>query len=252
MRFICRIEMVKKIKYFLWKILKSPERNWVGWSTLLTDFKSRIFSLFYFSKNQPISICVGVKNRSNNLVHVLIQSLNQAQSKDSITLCVLDCGSDDVPDLLNEIQNHWKGKLIYKKIEQAFERSKVYNQAVNLSLNELVFICDADIQLPSDLVKKVNQYTNTLTAWFPILWWMNEDRISGKFFSASTGMLATTKSNFIKTGGYDESIKEWGKEDWLLYFEFYKKGISCKRTFESNMIHHYHPTLKPKDFKPLF
>ncbi len=244
--------MIKKIKYFLWKLFKSPERKWVGWSTLFTDFRSQLYSVFFMPKSKPITVCVGVKNRSNYLLQVLIHSLNQVHDKNNVALCVLDCGSNDVVDLHNEIKQKWDGNLIYHLHEQNFERSKVYNQLVNLSLNELVFICDADIQLPKDIVKKVNKYTNRFTSWFPILWWMNEDNVTGKFFSASTGMLATIKSNFIKTGGYDESIKEWGKEDWLLYFEFYKSRISCRRTFEKEMIHHYHPSLQPKDFKPLF
>ncbi|MEZ4804055.1 MAG: galactosyltransferase-related protein [Bacteroidia bacterium] len=65
-------------------------------------------------------------------------------------------------------------------------------------------------------------------------------------------MMACKKAQFFKVGAYDEKIKKWGKEDWLLFFEFYKHGFGCIRSREPEFIHHYHKSLKPDDFVPLF
>lgn len=240
------------IKQYLWRVFKSPERKMVGLNTLFTDIVGKQYFLFNFKKKHPITICIGIKNRSHNLINVVIQSLNRCDFKEKITLSIFDAGSTDIDDLEKVIKRKWKGPFIYTKIEQPFARSKTFNQAILQAKTELIMACDADIYLPKDIVKKVNTFTTKKTAWFPILWWQNKSQITGRFFTEGTGIFSATKSNFIKAGMYDESITEWGKEDWLLYFSFYQKGIACFRTKEKNMVHHFHPSLKPKDFKALF
>ncbi len=243
----------KSLKQFLWFVFKSPQRRWheLGYSTLLTDFKAWWTVTFSSKKLQPITICIGIKNRSHNLLNYVITSLNECEHKDLIALSIFDCGSDDVLDLKSEIQLKWKGHLIYSKDDQSFARSIAFNKAVKQANTELILVCDADMSLPKNIVQKVNHYVTKQSAWFPHVWYTNEDG-SGRFYTESTGMMASTKQGFFEVGGYDESITQWGYEDWYLFFAFYKKKIACIRSNERDFIHHYHPSLKPEGFKPLF
>ena len=243
----------KRFKQFLWFVVKSPQRRWheLGYSTLFTDLKGWMSTRKKPSTLQPITICIGIKNRSNNLLNFVIPSINKAHHRELITLSVYDCGSDDVANLENEIKNLWKGKLIYQSQAQDFARSKAFNNAVKQAPEGLVLICDADMSLPSDIVNKVNQFVTPHSAWFPHVWYTNADG-SGRFYTESTGMMASTKATFLHVGGYDETITTWGYEDWYLFFAYYKHHIACIRSNEREFIHHYHESLKPAGFRALF
>ncbi len=243
----------KRFKQFLWFIFKSPQRRWheLGYSTLFTDLIGWLSTQKKPTTLQPITICIGIKNRSNNLLNFVIPSLNKAQHLDLITLSVYDCGSDDVANLENEIKHLWHGTLIYQNNTHDFARSKAFNSAVKQAPEGLVLICDADMSLPSDIVNKVNQFVTPHSAWFPHVWYTNADG-SGRFYTESTGMMASTKATFLQVGGYDETITTWGYEDWYLFFAYYKHHIACIRSNEREFIHHYHESLKPVGFKALF
>ncbi|MCC6817381.1 MAG: hypothetical protein IT245_00615 [Bacteroidia bacterium] len=242
-----------KIKHFLWFVFKAPQRRWheLGYKTLWTDFIARMISRHTPKNLQPISICIGIKNRSVNLIDFVLNSLEHCEHKHLITLSIFDAGSTDLLNLKQSIELNWKGPLIYTKEEIQFTRSITFNKAVKQAKDNLILICDADMSLPYDIVKKVNQYATQKSAWFPHVWFQNEDG-TGRYYTESTGMLACYKSIYLEIGGMDETIKEWGKEDWLLFFEFYKHKIGCIRTNEPHFVHHFHESLKPKDFKPLF
>ena len=243
----------KRLKQFLWFVFKSPQRRWheLGYSTLFTDLRGWLITRNSPAVLQPITICIGIKNRSHNLLNHVIPSLNKTAHRDRITLSVYDCGSDDISNLEHEIKNSWNGRLIYQSSAQAFARSKAFNNAVRQAPEGLILVCDADMSIPSDIVNKVNQYVSRHSAWFPHVWYTNQDG-SGRYYTESTGMMASTKSTFFKVGGYDETITTWGYEDWYLFFAYYKHHHACIRSNEPNFIHHYHESLKPEGFKALF
>lgn len=241
----------KNIKQFLWFIFKSPQRKWVGWRSLLTDVKGYFTIWFVRGQLHRITVCVGVSNRSRHLLDHLIDSMNRANNKSLLNLSVYDCGSDDVVNLAGAIQEKWKGKLFYNRQEQPFARSLAFNSAVRQSDTPVVLICDADMSLPADIVVRASKFISRRTAWFPVVWYTNADG-SGRYYTESTGMLCTFKDDFFRVGAYDERIREWGKEDWLLFFEYYKHDIACIRTRERYFVHHYHPSLRPEGFVPLF
>ena len=250
MNFLKRL-LPKSLKQFLWFVFKAPQRKWIGFSTLVSDFKAWVSSRIKPNNLQAISICIGVKNRSDNLLNHVIPSLNACAHKDLIELSVFDCGSDDIPNLETEIRNLWKGKLVYTQLEQKFARSISFNAAVIQSTNPLTLVCDADMSLPIDILEKVNRYAGKHSAWFPQIWFTHQDG-SGHFMSEGTGIMASQRQQFLGFGGYDENITEWGKEDWLLFFEYYKNGVGCIRSKERDFVHHYHESLKPEGFVPLF
>lgn len=241
----------KSLKQFLWFVFKAPQRKWIGLSTLISDFKAWFSSRLKPSNLQAISICIGVKNRSANLLNHVIPSMNVCSHRDLIELSVFDCGSDDVQNLETEIRKLWKGKLVYTVLEQKFARSISFNAAVKQCTHPLIMVCDADMSLPKDVLAKVNRYTGKYSAWFPQIWFTNPDG-SGYFLSKGTGIMASQRQQFIAFGGYDENITEWGKEDWLLFFEYYKNGIGCIRSKERDFVHHYHESLKPEGYENLF
>ena len=243
----------KQFKQFLWFVFKSPQRLWpeLGYSTLLTDFRGWLSTRRTPHQLNKITICIGIKNRSVNLIDFVIQSANNCEHKELIAFSIYDCGSNDIENLEKSIRELWQGDLIFNKEDIAFARSIAFNRAVNAAKDGLILVCDADMSLPKDIVFKVNKYVSTDSAWFPHVWYTNEDG-SGRYYTESTGMMACYKSDYIKTGGMDETIKEWGKEDWLLFFSFYKIGKSCIRSNEPNFIHHYHKSLRPENFQPLF
>src|SRR5574343_289318 len=243
----------KRFKQFLWFVFKSPQRRWheLGYSTLITDFKGWLSTRRTPQTLAPITVCIGIKNRSQNLLNYVIPSLNQCHHPQLIHLSVYDCGSNDIDNLEAAIQKAWKGHLIYQRKESDFARSKAFNAAVNQAPEGLVLICDADMSVPKNIVNLVNQFVSKHSAWFPHVWYTNQDG-SGRYYTESTGMMASTKSTFFKVGGYDETITTWGYEDWHLFFAYYKHHHACIRSNEPNFIHHYHESLKPEGFKPLF
>jgi predicted glycosyltransferase involved in capsule biosynthesis len=107
------------------------------------------------------------------------------------------------------------------------------------------------MSIPKDMVKKVNHYTGEYSAWFPQIWFTHRDG-TGHFMSEGTGIMASQRQQFLNFGGYDESIIDWGKEDWFLFFEYYKNGVGCIRSKEPEFIHHYHESLKPEGYENLF
>ena len=248
--------MIKKllprgVKQYLWYLFKAPQRKWIGYGTIWTDLRGYLVTRKGRRNLQPVSVCIGVKNRSNNLLDYVVASLNRCENKELIELSVFDCGSSDHSNLEDALRREWKGRLVYHRKEQPFARSEAFNAAVEQSGHGQILVCDADMSLPADIVKRVNRYVTPRSAWYPVVKFMNEDG-SSRFYGESTGMFASRREDFIKAGKLDESIREWGKEDWLLYFAFYKAGLACIRTKEPDFIHHYHPSLKPDDFVPLF
>lgn len=236
---------------FLWWVFKAPQRKWIGYSTLLTDIAGYLEVLFQRKSYRRISVCVGVKDRSYNLLSCVVRSLNEARFYTFIELSVYDCGSEDLPGLENNLRMKWKGRLVYREEKQEFTRSKAFNEAVMQSTSDLVLICDADMSVPEDIVEKISKYCTKRSAWFPKIWYAEQSG-AGRFLGEGTGICAMRKEDFVRAGKYDESIKEWGKEDWMLYFACYKHKIACIRTRERHFVHKYHPSLKPKDFVPLF
>ncbi|MBS3915169.1 MAG: hypothetical protein KG003_11765 [Bacteroidetes bacterium] len=244
------------LKRLAWFLLKSPQRKWVGWSTIFTDI-SGIFILFFHRifpiKNEKIWICVGVKNRGQYLLDYLVTSMNKAEQADQLALSIADCNSHDIPDLENKIREIWKGELIFHSENSAFTRAKTFNRAIKNSKGNLVFVCDADITLPQNIVQTIRRNTTKKTAWFPICQWQLEDtKPEWKWLSAGTGLFSTYKNNLDKTGLYDEQIQSWGKEDWDLFFRFYKYGIFPFRSRCKGLYHHWHQSSRPENYVNLF
>jgi glycosyltransferase involved in cell wall biosynthesis len=245
-----------------WLLFKSPQRE-TGFITIWIDFTglvSLVIRSCYFILFKPelksVSICTGLKNRSSNYIDIFLESLLKLDHPEHIELSVFDCGSDDIEDLKASIMKKWKGKLVFSAMNIEFSRSFAFNRAVEQSNGPLIFICDADISLPEKLVERCNRYVFAKNVWFPVCFYLHPGKNNsynteaGKWNPGGKGMFASKKSDFLKLGMFDESIKKWGGEDWDLWFRFYENGFFPYRNRQKWLFHHYHKSLKPDDFEP--
>lgn len=201
-----------------------------------------------------ISICVGIKDRTSSLVRNLISSLNNCIGKENLELSIFDCGSSDVPSLLETIREYWKGKLVYRREERNFERSYSFNRAVEQSSYYYIFLCDADMSLPEDFIFQYDKNVNSFTCWFPICFSLakgkkrevNED--NGWWRESGFGMVGISKEQFLRLGGLNENFKTWGGED----NDFYNRIDIIKiRKRCYGLFHNWHPSPNNRKTTPL-
>jgi hypothetical protein len=251
-----------RVKKIPWYIFKSPQREagyktiWVELRGLLFLFLRSIYFLLINPELKPVSICTGLKNRSSNYLDILIESIQKSDHPELIELSVFDCGSDDIEDLETEIRKKWNGKLLFSQQKIEFSRSHAFNRAVEQSSNAIIYISDADMSVPHDIVKICNKYVFLKNVWFPVCFHLKKDmqkgydKENGEWYPVGKGMFASKKDDFIKIGRFDESFKQWGGEDWELWLRFYKCGFFPYRNRQNGLFHHYHPSLKPEKFVP--
>jgi len=246
------------LRRFAWFVLKSPQRRMVGWKTILTDLRGLAETVWNFilpGRPQSLVICTGNFNRSQHLLEVLIPSMVRADGgRGWLALSVCDCGSTDTAELEAEISRRWPGKLYFSHSAEPFARARVFNRSVRQSKEPLVMLCDADMELPCDLHLHIKRYVNKHLAWFPVCRSMLAPLPAAdwKYLTAGTGICALRRSHFETLGGLDESYTQWGHEDWDFFFRCYRAGIMPLRNRVYGLVHHYHPSLKPEGFKPMF
>lgn len=243
-------------KFPLWWIFKSPQRKF-GRHTFSNDMSAMLAFCFYrfirFKKLQPVSICVGIYNRSEIFMNGFLNSISKVKNQNLIELSVFDCGSIDVVNLEAEIRKKWNGNLVFSKEKIKFTRASAFNKAVEQSTSEIIFVCDADMNIPEDIVSICNHYTSKKLVWYPIVFYVLKDMppIISKAYGhwmqhGGKGMFASRKSEFYNVGKLNESFTEWGKEDDDLWERFMKSGYKIIRNREDGLIHNWHPSYNPK------
>jgi len=224
---------------------------------LVNDTKGIMVWLWYriFPKRnlQPISICTGIYNRSDNYLNQFLPSINKAKHAHLVELSVFDCGSTDIPDLEKAIREKWSGKLVFNTQSMPFSRSAAFNKAIARSSSPIIFICDADMSVPPGIVELCNSYAGKKRVWYPIVYFLfkNKPAVVAKGngiweqYSAK-GMLACLREDFNDVGGLNETFKEWGAEDNELWERFYKNGFTVITHRQRGLMHHWHTTLNKK------
>jgi len=164
-----------------------------------------------------ITICVGIKNRSKALINCLIDSMNKCTNNDKLCLSVFDCDSEDNLNLEETIKSNWHGKLFFSKEKVNFSRAYTFNKAINQSVSEYIFICDADITLPIDFVEQFNNNVDKNKTWFPICFSLVKGRpriideeLNGWWRINGFGMVGIYKEKFYNIGFLNENFKNWG------------------------------------------
>ena len=229
----------------------------MGFHTLYSDLYGLILfvcrTLFPKKTLKAVTICTGIYNRSDNYLNQLLASLNKANHQDLIELSVYDCASNDVSNLEVEIRKRWKGKLIFNSKQEKFTRSHTFNQAVNQATSELIFICDADLSIPSNIVVRCNNFVGKGIVWYPIYFFLYKNRPAivsqenGEWEQyGSRGMLSCLKQDYQKIGGLNEKYQVWGGEDTDLWERFHRAGFIVIRNREHSFFHHWHQTHNKK------
>ena len=121
--------------------------------------------------------------------------------------------------------------------------------------NDLLFFVDVDCFINPDILNRI--LLNTIQhqqAYFPIMFslynsefvWKNDVNFTnfteeiGYWRFHSFGQLSVYKSDFTHIGGYDATIRGWGKEDIDLFQKFLDKGITPFRAPDPGLIHIFH------------
>lgn len=194
-----------------------------------------------------ITICVGLQNRTDNMINFLLKSMNECEHKDKLALSVVDVGTTDVSDLKTEIQKHWGGKFNFTKMDLPFGRY-VYNHAVENAESNLIFVCDADMTLPKNFIQQyVENVPNRKHVWFPICFSLykgvNEYVIkdeNGWWRETGFGMMGIFKDVFMNLGGYQVKTT-WGGPDDMMFKMCNKQGLKIKRENCVGLFHNWHP-----------
>ena len=233
----------------MWYLWKSPQRAGGAWRSWRTELRG----LWSIARNgnrtvlQGVSICTGIKNRSQNYLNFVLGSVEQMNHPELIELCISDCASADIPGLEAKIRERWQGSLKFESLAVPFTRSSSFNRAVLLGTQPLIFIADADMTLPPDLVAQCNRWVTKNSVWFPICFWLYQGRPAeisaenGEWWPRGKGMLAARRNQWDSLGGYDESFTQWGGEDWELWSRFWARGLYPYRTRCAGLFHHWHP-----------
>lgn len=236
--------------------------------SLFTDLKGygTVFFRSLFLKNrledneERIWICVPVFNRWEMFFEHLLPSLLALKERHRVALSIFDTGSEKYEEWMEKLNIHWHGSIVLEREEMEFTRASALNRAVRQCYGSHLFLCDTDMSLPADFVKRYFTFVTANTTWFPICQWQTrqptgveeEDRKAWRWFTEGCGMAGLTRKQFSKAKGLNENYKEWGKEDWDLYFEMYEKNYAAIRTREKGLLHHWHASKKPTDFKSMF
>jgi len=192
-----------------------------------------------------ITICVGIRNRTDNLLKYLIESMNQCEKKDQIGLSVFDCHSNDVPNLEEIIEEAWNGHLTYTNSNDKFTRSSAINGAVNQSPSERIFLCDADMSLPKDFVDQHNLHVTIHQVWFPICFSLNQGakkeikKENGFWRHQGHGMVGIMRSKYFFLGSLSEKFKKWGGED-NDFFTRCRRKLKVVRENCQGLYHNWH------------
>ncbi|MCO6495450.1 MAG: glycosyltransferase [Bacteroidetes bacterium] len=241
--------MLSKLKYPFWYIFKAPQRK-LSKGTFKRDLQGVLrysFRLFLKNTPEPISICVGISNRTEQFLQFVLPSIIALEQKTDVELSVYDMGSTDFDLLSESIKNQWKGKLIINHTDEKFSRAKAFNKAVIQSTGDIIFLCDADMSLPVDLIKHIRKIVKPGIAWFPICYALPPPNTSKKgkwLWYSAKGILACYKTDFEKVEMLDEQFVSWGGEDIDLWERFHKNNFVVIRQKLRGLIHHYHPPVE--------
>jgi glycosyltransferase involved in cell wall biosynthesis len=203
------------------------------------------------NKNDILSICITVKNRSrvdwdgltepSLLLPNCIASIGEHFSvRDKVEIVISDWMSDDWP--LRE----WMPKVCknpYKIIDidkKGFSKGYGVNVAVEHAMGDTVFLMDADMLLKSrrPIITGMS-IVSSGGVYFPIPKYIVN--MEGHFrYSCGVGNVVIDKQLFNDVGGMPEYYR-FGFEDSDFYHILEEKGVKVMSKPTDDLIHPYHP-----------
>ena len=163
---------------------------------------------------QQVTICTGILNRSNNYLNYVIGSLQNARHKELIELSIFDCGSSDLPDFEQQVKQQWPGRVSFTTVQTNFSRSFTFNRAVEQASGKIIFLCDADMSIPEDIVEICNSLTGPKTAWFPIYFYLFKNKPANNWFN---NWDTFTRTSYKATTLIDPYASDKDKKEFLAH-----------------------------------
>ena len=217
----------------------------------LSDKDHRSASLENHLRSPIISVCVSLKNRSRvvhegrdlalfpNCVRSLADAAAVIQQSGAVELVVADFASDDWP--LSEWLGQAAGSLQIHvvPVEGPFSRGRGLNVAVTHARCNRLLLCDADIMIEPEALRRAIEVITRGQVWLPICQYLDEDGGLEKWQEYGYGLAAIDRTMFNAAGGVPEYYS-WGGEDEL-FFERLACHAVIVRERSEGLIHQWHP-----------
>ncbi len=195
-----------------------------------------------------LSICVSLKNRSRiryegqelELFPNCVRSLAEAaRTLGPVELIVADFHSDDWP--LAEWLEHTAAPLQVRVIpvEGDFSRGRGLNLAASQARSDRLFLCDADVLVPAELLRRGIEIVDAGEAYFPIFGYLGLDGTRRHEVPESYGIAVVARSTFEAAGGVPE-FHSWGGED-NLFHDAVARQRTVRRESVAGFDHQWHP-----------
>lgn len=173
-----------------------------------------------------------------------------------------DEGKNEIGNILSNVSrtaNFTSYKIIYS--DKPFSRGLGLQKGALAwdKGNVLMFFCDVDVFFTPEFLERCRFYTAPgHQVYYPVVFSLFNpmvvyggnppslreqykiNRETGYWRDFGFGMVCHYRSDFLQTGGFDLSIKGWGKEDVKLYRKYLNSMIKVVRSVDRGVFHMYH------------
>ncbi|XP_054010276.1 chondroitin sulfate synthase 1-like, partial [Hylaeus anthracinus] len=173
---------------------------------------------------------------------------------------------DQTIDLIQQLKYKHRGAGIdILPIAGTFSRARALDLGVSkLNNDDLMFFVDVDIAFTESALYRIR--ANTLLGrqiYFPVVFSQYDPRIvhedwrrrdtflvdetSGYWRQFGFGIVSLYKRDYRTVGGFDLSIRGWGKEDVDFFEKVVKSNVTIFRAADRDLVHVYHEVECSKD-----
>ena len=207
-----------------------------------------------------VSVLSGLSNRLETFLAKYEKNVLSTGEDATLTIVLFD--GPDAPKVRSMIESYMSryrsAKITIVDTEGEFARGIGLHKGIErFSDDDLVFLVDVDLDISTDFLPRCR--LNTIRGkqvYFPIFFKLyNEEfvkqyhrgnssmRISrhlGHWAHYSYGMVCMYKSDYLKAGGFDSSLRGWGEEDVDFLSRVLRKGLEIFRAPDPGLIHNWH------------
>ena len=201
-----------------------------------------------------LSICVSLKNRSRivdggdaltlfpNCVRSIAAAARRLREQENfgpVELIVADFRSDDWPveEWIAEAAAGLAWKLL--RIDGPFSKGRGLNRAVRRAAGRCVFLCDADLLVTPEVLRRAAAVADRGEAWAPIFRRLSRDGAPGAWGDFGYGPIAASREHYRQAGGVPE-FESWGGEDDVFYARL-RGVVPVVRERVAELRHQWHP-----------
>lgn len=221
----------------------------------IEKFGSLISTEVNLKEKDPLTIIVPFSGRYEALKKFLINWKRLSAIDGNAKLLIARSeSSKEIPteEPLNDLKNQPNIKILTNYGN--FSRGILLHHAIrNSSENGIVCFIDVDIKLGNNSLSKIRRNTiKNKRAFLPIMFSEFDPRFSnnssenfnensGYWRESSFGQLCLYKDDYLRSGGFPQNIKGWGREDIELGDRLiFKANLDLFRSADPDFIHKYH------------